>query len=1158
MKFKTNLILQFIILCFFVAQSSAQITREFEIKVSDSGLYFDGKARKSDFHINEPGFEYFFGRRITPHGDCIKKYGDFLFLTWYLGGEENKNVMLSRLHIPTQTLETIEFPHTHVGYQHKYPHIGDSHNTIAVAVCPLDSTVHLLYDMHSYSKNEFPETFFNYQVSLQGAANAPVGEFTIDLFNPRQNYLNPAYNYSDITYPNFFLNNNDELFVWFREGGNNNGKYKFAKYNEGTWGPFTNFSTLNAKSQGSAYNWGLYGDMKYINGKLRVGFLKRMSYNNDKYVYNNGFHYAYTDDSEGKTEWYNYKGESFSLPLIKPEKIFFYEPGDEVTQGGANSVYISSGTDFTVTDEEAVHFITNNVKSTVDGTKKDVHAYKKEDDTEFTISTDFPGGSLYSVDGNQVFLISTNNNRPEIYRALGGTNDWEKLYTETTGISMEHKNVLIADGKLFVYAMQKANGDARPIYIQMYDLDIAPIDTSRYLDFINLTNGQEIEKGTNLTIEASVGSAFTEVTLWSDTVNLGTLTSAPYIWTGHDVLTNMEEPQYSFKLLAKDTAGVEVVKTITISLISEGVPVVNAQAMIDKLLLYYPLEEDGTDFSGNENHGTPGTAVSFAAGKNGNAAAFSYTEGSYLTTADSVFKYSHPTAYTIAFWLKVSDYSSRGDILQPAGGRTLLYSNGDQSFRTFHQKNVATFNVENDEKDDWFHVSMVIDQRDGQTQHKFYINGEQRGSVASGYSLETDKPQAIGRLIFGSSSDAALQRNFTGMLDEIYMFDEVLTEEEIQFLMNTDNLMALSDDNRVSLNMNFNDVTRISNWQLDSETDNVNISIVETPTPFRTGSKAIKLDGFNRNTGFHVSNVIDDYVVAKPGDYVHSIIHAVASESGGLVAPSFKSDWASVTPGFRDLSIDEMSRFTFRRQYPDTETDNMRIYPRLRTKPGATSNEVYFDDLVLYTHTSSEVDLVAPEQASDFVFNSQTAVLNTISWTEGTDTLTGVQKTYVLRTRTRSSGEEAVSPEVPELMPQVAYSVEGGMYGPNEIGDWTIIAELAAGDTTFTDNTASGGTAYTYAIIHRDLAYNYSGALLGIDYPTAIHEKPETSYICYGSKGKIQFDNLKNQANIAIYSINGSKIFEGYANSSSLSVPVSIQGIYIVNVSGEVKKVIVR
>lgn len=516
MKFTKKNYSRYVWYCFFFFFSfglNAQITREFELKITDTGLYFDGAQRTDNKELNEPGFEYFFGRRITPHGDCIKKYGDFLFLTWYLGGEENKNVMLTRLHIPTQTIETIKFPHTHVGYQHKYPHIGDSHNTIAVAICPQDSTIHMLYDMHSYSKSEFPDSYFNYSVSFNGAANAPVGSFTIDLFKPKQTYLNPTYEYTDITYPNFFLNTDNELFVWFREGGNNNGMYKFAKYTNGVWGPFTNFSNMNAKSYGNAYNWGLYGDLKYINGKLRIGFLKRMSYNDDKYVYNNGFHYGYTNDPAGKTEWYNHKGESFSLPVINPAKLFFYEPGDLVTQGGANSVKISSGTDFTVTDEEAVHFITNGVISNVDKSRKDVHAYKKAGDTDFSISTNFPGGELYAVSGNEVFLVSLKNDRPEIYKTEGGTNNWQKLYTATSGITILHSNTLIADGKMFVFAMSKnGSGDARPIYIQMYDLGLKTSvkELNASADFVCRTTKGSVElsdllPGSTITIYNSIG-----------------------------------------------------------------------------------------------------------------------------------------------------------------------------------------------------------------------------------------------------------------------------------------------------------------------------------------------------------------------------------------------------------------------------------------------------------------------------------------------------------------------------------------------------------------------------------------------------------------------------------------------------------------------------
>lgn len=454
---------------------SQQVTLLKELKIADNGLYFNGHKRSNgDLTTDGSGFDYFFGRRITPHGDCIKTYGDYVFMSWWSGGEEEKHVMLSRYNVKTEVLETIEFPHTHVGFRHKYAHIGDSHNTIAVGVSPIDGTVHLLYDMHSYSKSEFPESFFNYNVSKEGAALAPDGEFTLDKFNAKQTYLNQIYNYSDITYPNFFLNNKDELFVWFREGGNNNGSYKFAKYNGMFWGPFTDFNVLNAKSKGLSYNWGLYGDLKYVSGKLRVGFVKRMNIKDDPYVNNNGFHYAYSNDQNGKDEWYNYKNQPLSLPIIDPQGLFFYEPGDEVANNGANSVNITTGADWTVTDDESVHFIINNVRGD-NSTLENVHAYKTAGQSEFTITTDFPGGNLHAVRGNLVFLAGLEGGRPYIYFTEGGTNDWQLLYQAKGGISFRHMNVWLEDDKMYLYLMENSWGDSQPIYLQVYDLGLPEV-----------------------------------------------------------------------------------------------------------------------------------------------------------------------------------------------------------------------------------------------------------------------------------------------------------------------------------------------------------------------------------------------------------------------------------------------------------------------------------------------------------------------------------------------------------------------------------------------------------------------------------------------------------------------------------------------------------
>ena len=69
-----------------------EVNFEYETKISDYGLYFDGEqvtgnARHTRPDRDDGRYDYAFGRRITPHGDCIAKHGDYVFVTWYRGGK---------------------------------------------------------------------------------------------------------------------------------------------------------------------------------------------------------------------------------------------------------------------------------------------------------------------------------------------------------------------------------------------------------------------------------------------------------------------------------------------------------------------------------------------------------------------------------------------------------------------------------------------------------------------------------------------------------------------------------------------------------------------------------------------------------------------------------------------------------------------------------------------------------------------------------------------------------------------------------------------------------------------------------------------------------------------------------------------------------------
>ena len=65
---------------------TAQPTLESEIHITDLAMYFDGNKVPLNTTTNSTtGYDYVYGTALTPHGDCIKVYGDFVFMTWYRG-----------------------------------------------------------------------------------------------------------------------------------------------------------------------------------------------------------------------------------------------------------------------------------------------------------------------------------------------------------------------------------------------------------------------------------------------------------------------------------------------------------------------------------------------------------------------------------------------------------------------------------------------------------------------------------------------------------------------------------------------------------------------------------------------------------------------------------------------------------------------------------------------------------------------------------------------------------------------------------------------------------------------------------------------------------------------------------------------------------------
>ena len=571
----------FFMLIFSFITVNSQVVLQNEINISDIALHFNGSkvgSTAANTGDDRP-YDYFFGRNISAHGDCIKTYNDYVFMTWYRGGKGDRHVMLTRYNTKTGTSVDIEFPHRHTGYQNRY-WIGESHNTIAVAVSPLDGTIHLLYDMHAYSRTRpsngsLSKDYFRYSYSTKNAASLSDEEFTLDKFvkNAEGGYkhlsLNGGEDYANfnaLTYPQFFLNDAGDLFMYMREGGNNNGAYKFSKYNATTsrWSSFKDFNILGARNRGQQYNWGLYGDIRYENGKIRIGFQRRSQNNNDKYQFQNGIYYAYSDDQDGLSDWKNYRGEGFNLPLIDSDKIFVTEPGDLVETTAKDQVYIVGGFDWTVTDKGDVHFISR-VEDRENGVTKHVHTYQRAGESEFTTTTEFTGASAIYTSGDDIYIIGLNNSgKVFIEKAKGGTNNFRKVYEATGGKTFDHGRVHIANGILYYYLMEKKSGNAQPVYLQIIDLDVNADPIPLNVSFTTLADNQNlnVDQNVEIKVDAYTDNGFvTKVEFVIDGVLYETDDTAPFQTDWKPTL----EGAHTIEAVAYSSSEEKVSKTVNIT-----------------------------------------------------------------------------------------------------------------------------------------------------------------------------------------------------------------------------------------------------------------------------------------------------------------------------------------------------------------------------------------------------------------------------------------------------------------------------------------------------------------------------------------------------------------------------------------------------------------
>ncbi|MEZ6116271.1 MAG: LamG-like jellyroll fold domain-containing protein [Pirellulaceae bacterium] len=238
------------------------------------------------------------------------------------------------------------------------------------------------------------------------------------------------------------------------------------------------------------------------------------------------------------------------------------------------------------------------------------------------------------------------------------------------------------------------------------------------------------------------------------------------------------------------------------------------------LVGYWPLDGDANDASGNGNHGEIVGDTAFAddtaGGLGGQAILLNKTfveefggvsqdeiiaEGNagYVDLGNPDILNFSDNDWTVAAWMRVPEFlTQRGNIFSNGGdngggvryvlgylengGQAIVLTTDDDTDKRQAQAPLGDFLIDDGE---WHHV---VGQREG-TELRVYIDGEfaaENLDVPDGYDLSgtSQLPAYIGVGADAASGD--LEKFFQGWIDEVAVWNEALTEDDILTVMSGD------------------------------------------------------------------------------------------------------------------------------------------------------------------------------------------------------------------------------------------------------------------------------------------------------------------------------------------------------------------------------------
>jgi hypothetical protein len=202
-------------------------------------------------------------------------------------------------------------------------------------------------------------------------------------------------------------------------------------------------------------------------------------------------------------------------------------------------------------------------------------------------------------------------------------------------------------------------------------------------------------------------------------------------------------------------------------------------------IAYYPFNNNANDESGNNNNGIIFGATPTADRKNKANSAFSFNgDNQFIRVPNSSLLHAIGQEITISAWVLVKEWqwgnwgsvACKATASKPHFQFQLYYDGQNATFATDGKlNNVSKFKMELNK---WYHLVMMIDGK----LRRYYVNGELIGVETGQPLIEPDySPLEFGRDFY------SVTENHIGSLDDIRIYNRILSNQEVKDLFKADN-----------------------------------------------------------------------------------------------------------------------------------------------------------------------------------------------------------------------------------------------------------------------------------------------------------------------------------------------------------------------------------